>query len=147
MTTPKNKKDKLIIILSIVYWLIPVIVGVFCFISWDFIGLAIILSGYFVSWLIGVHHRLHMRIWDLENECKNIRARIEIDRENIESELEIVFDSLSDGINFLSKKLSKIDLSNHIKEIIKDLEKLENNSRKTLFDDLWKIEPPISKLK
>ena len=146
MSKAKNKKDKLIIILSIVYWLIPVIVGVFCFISWDFIGLAILLSGYFVSWLIGVHHKLHMRIWDLENECKNIRARIELDRENIESELEVVFDSLSNRINFLSKRFSKIDSSNHIEEVKnKDLEKLEINSKRTLFDDLWKIEPPVKK--
>lgn len=141
-----NKDDKLIIILTIVYWLIPVIFGVFCFISWDFIGLAILLSGYFVSWLIGVHHKLHMRIWDLENECKNIRARIELDRENIESELEVVFDSLSNRINFLSKRFSKIDSSNHIEEVKnKDLEKLEINSKRTLFDDLWKIEPPVKK--
>lgn len=140
-----NKKDKLIIILNIIYWLIPVIIGVFCFITWDFIGLAILLSGYFASWLIGIYHKLHMRIWDLENECKNIRGRIELDKEYIESELEVIFDCLSDKINFLSKKLSKADLSNHIQEVTKDLEKLENNSRKTLFDDLWKIEPPVKK--
>lgn len=145
MTNPKNKKDKLIIILSIVYWLIPVIVGILSIIAWDFIGLAILLFGYFVSWLIGIHHKLHMRIWDLENECKNIRARIEIDRENIESELEVVFDSLSNRINFLSKRLSKIDLSNRIEEVNKDLEKLENSSKRTLFDDIWKIEPPVKK--
>lgn len=140
-----NKKDKLIIILNIIYWLIPVIIGVFCFITWDFIGLAILLSGYFASWLIGIYHKLHMRIWDLENECKNIRGRIELDKEYIESELEVIFDCLSDRINFLSKRLSKTDLSNHIQEVTKDLEKLENNSRKTLFDDLWKIEPPVKK--
>jgi len=140
-----NKKDKLIIILTIIYWLIPVIIGVFCFITWDFIGLIILLSGYFASWLIGIYHKLRMQIWDLENECKNIRGRIELDKEYIESELEVIFDCLSDKINFLSKKLSKTDLSNHIQEVTKDLEKLENNSRKTLFDDLWKIEPPVKK--
>jgi hypothetical protein len=145
MTKLKDKKDKLTIILTIIYWLIPIIVGIFCIIVWDFVGLAILLSGYFSSWLIGIYHKLHMRIWDLENECKNIRGRITLDRENIESELEVVFDSLSDRINFLSKRLSKIDLTNHVEKVTKDLEKLETTSKKTLFDDIWKIEPPVKK--
>ena len=84
MTKPKNKKDKLIIILSIVYWSIPLIVGVLSIIAWNFIGLAIILFGYLVSWLIGVHHKLHIRIWDLEFDNKqNIKRIIDLEDDMI----------------------------------------------------------------
>ncbi len=151
-------KDKLIIaILSIIYYSIPVAVAIFSIIVWNFIGLAILLLGYFASWLIGVHGRLHMRIFDLEFDNKQSKERIIQLEDGFSNLSNIVLkdqsiywtptpeqkESQRRSFVYGNTKLSNPNIMEELVNEIAESNKTSNNSKRTLFDDLWKIEPPV----
>ncbi len=89
------------------------------------------------------YQKLQNRISNLEFDNDDFRRRI------FDSESNIMKLVLHIGDIFC--RLDKSTLKQKESEIIKlvsevsESQKLEINSKRTLFDDLWKIEPPVKK--
>lgn len=99
----------------------------------------------FVTWyLLEKIHLLKIKIIDLEYDIKRCGRRFNsiedllIELSGIISEEQK--ESQRRSFVYETTKLSNSEIT---KELVNEI--ANNNSRKTLFDDLWKIEPPVKK--
>ncbi len=106
-----------------------------------------------VIWII---HQLKNRIFDLELSNSNSRRRIfdlESNIMKLVSHIGEIFCKLDKStseqkqieqkdFNYETTELSNPEIT---KELVSEIAESNKNSRKTLFDDLWKIEPPVKK--
>lgn len=106
----------------------------------------------FVTWyLLEKIHLLKIKIIDLEYDIKRCGRRFNsiedllIELSGIISEEQK--ESQRRSFVYGTTKLLNPEITKELVNEIAESNKNSNNSRKTLFDDLWKIEPPISKLK
>ena len=101
-----------------------------------------------IVWLYRIYGKLYIKVFDLEFDNKDLKTRI-FSLEN--SLLTTLLNSLSNlseqteqkqteqkDCNYGTIKLSNPEIT---KEIVNEI--AETNSRKTLFDDIWKIKPPV----
>ncbi len=97
-------------------------------------GLFCLLTG--IVLMFWLNYKVHLKVSGLESDCRIIRSQIKLNSETVKYDLTLIINHISDLYN----KLSKLEISNEAKIVSK-----EESSQKTLFDDLWKIEPPVKK--
>lgn len=86
--------------------------------------------------LFWLNYKLYLRISGLESDVRIIRSQIKLNSETVKYDLALIVKY----INEAHDKISKIEISKDSKIVSN-----EETSKKTLFDDLWKIEPPVKK--
>lgn len=151
-----KSKDLLLIVVGIISYLITIGYVIWSFVNWEFIGLIFLVIGYLIGWMIKIYGRLHMRIFDLEFDNKQSKERIIQLEDGFSNLSNIVLkgqsiywtqtpeqkDSQRRSFVYGTTKLANPEIT---EELVNEIADSQKNSQKTLFDDLWKIEPPVKK--
>lgn len=152
-------KNNLYNIGFVFYYLILVGYTIWSFLNWEFIGLIILSIIFFVNWTIGVFRRSQFKISELEFDNKQTKKRI-YDLEDGFSNLSNIIlkdqsiywtptpeqkESQRRSFVYGTTKLSNPEITKDLVNEIAESNKNSKDSKRTLFDDLWKIEPPVKK--
>jgi septal ring factor EnvC (AmiA/AmiB activator) len=120
------------------------------------IGVCLIIASMFVKWL-NKSNKLQFRISNLDHDIKRLRKRFISHQDSLLDLWNIVNDYQTKTLEqtpdqkesqrrsfvYGTTKLSNSEVTEELVNEVAEEQTLK--SKKTLFDDLWKIEPPVKK--